>query len=127
MLMSAWSALPGLDLIEDAGRHFQPFLDLRAGDRNRPHGVRVEIEVGDVLDGDVAGRHIGIVVGAAAPAGLERRGRRQQRQVLELGVLEHSLDVPGLRLADDLHRRIVGDQREIGIERRRVLPTGRRT
>jgi hypothetical protein len=126
-LISSGRPCAGLDLVEDAGRHFQPFLDLRAGDRHGAHRVGIEIEVGDILDRDVAGRHVGVIVRAAAAAGLEGSRRRKHRQILELGVLQHVLDVPGLRLADDLHRRVVGDQREIGIERRGRLADRRRT
>jgi len=35
------------------------------------------------------------------------------------------LDVPGLGNRDDLDRRIVGDQRKIGVKRRRTLADGR--
>ena len=97
-MISAGVLGAGFDLVEDAGRHLQPFLHLRAGDFDGPHGVGIEIEVGDVLDGDVAGRHVGIVVGAAAAAGLEGRGGRKQRQILPLRALQHVLDVPGLGL-----------------------------
>ena len=105
-----------LDLVENAGRHFEPVLHLLAGDCDRLDRVRIEIEIGDILDRDVAGRHIGEVIRTAATARLERGSSRQDGQVLVRPILQHGLDVPGLRDRDDLDRGIVCDQREIGIE-----------
>src|SRR5690606_24476889 len=69
-------------------------------------------------------RNIGEVFGTAATACLEGSCGRQDRKVLVLAVLQHVLDVPGLRVRYDLNRGIVGNQREVGVERRGRLADG---
>ena len=71
-----------------------------------------------MLDRQRAGGNVGVIAPALAPAGLERRRRREDRQLLVVGALHGALDVGHLGVGDDLHRGIVGHQREVAVDRR---------
>ena len=62
----------GLNLVEHVCAAFQPFLDLRAGDLHRAHGVEIEVEISDILDRDIALGHGGVIFRVLASANLER-------------------------------------------------------
>ena len=108
----------GVDAVKGRGRHFQPLAHLRAADAHDVHVVGVDIEVGDVANRHRPGRDVGVVLRPATPAGLEGRGRRQQRQVGMGRACQRALGVGQLRQRDDLHRRVVGHLREVALDRR---------
>jgi hypothetical protein len=97
------------------------FLDLGAGDDHCLNGVRVEVEVGHVLDGYVAGGHVGVIVRTAAAAGLE--GAAAENTGRSSHSVSESMSVTyqvwaWLTICTD---GIVCDKGEIGMKRRRRL------
>ena len=113
-----------VDPVELACRHLQPLAHDGAAHAHRAHRVRIEIEVGDVADRDVARRNVGVVGGPASPARLERRRRRQHRNAVVRRALQHPPDVGGLRARHQLHRRVVLDEREVAVDARRAASHG---
>ena len=88
--MSCSPPLADIDLVVDPGRALEPFAHLRAGDLHGADGVRIDVDVRHVLDGERTGLDLGEVVRTAASAGLEGRRRREQRQILEGVVFSRS-------------------------------------
>ncbi|MNN11197.1 hypothetical protein D3C81_1241440 [compost metagenome] len=107
-----------IDLVELPGRPFEPFLQLSAGHQHGIHRVGIQVQVGHVLDGDVACRNVGVVVRALASAGFKRGSSRQHGHAFIFCALQMLLYVPFLRIGHDLDRGIVLDQSEPAIDRR---------
>ena len=115
-----------IDPAEYRRRSLEPFPERGAVDLHHPHAVGIRVDVGHILDRDRTLGDVGVEVRSAAPTAFERRRGRENRQRGEVGSRRNQRrGVSALGLVDKLNRRIVGDHREIGVQRRRE-PADRR-
>ncbi len=110
--------LGGVDPVELAGAHLQPLLDGGPVHLDHLQGVRVDVEVGDVAQGDVTLGHIGEVIDAVAPATERGRHRQDRIGLLEQAVFLQLLGVAALGIAHQLHRGVVLHQGEEAVDGR---------
>ncbi|OAO76565.1 hypothetical protein TGS27_3047 [Geobacillus stearothermophilus] len=115
------ACLVRVDLVELPRRPLKPFFQLGSRNFQRIHRVRIQVQIGDVFNGDFPCRDVGIIARPAASAGFERSAGRQHRKAFIFRPFQHLFNIPFLRIRDDLHGRIVFDKRKIAVDRARCF------
>ncbi len=110
-------AVVRVNLVELPGGALQPLFHLFAAGFHHHQGVRVEIEVGGITEGELAFFYFDVACRIVLTStDFERRGSRKHRQFCQIRVaLNKVLNVGFLRHVHHLHGRVVLHQRQVAV------------